>query len=120
MLLFYLFGFVAVAASLLVIAQRNPVYSVLLLIASFGALSGLYILLDSPFAAVIQIVVYAGAILVLFLFVVMLLNAPQEDTEADLARITAVGARASNLRGGPMVFGALLAGLFVVEVLWAV
>ena len=65
---------VAVVASLLVIAQRNPVYSVLLLIASFGALSGLYVLLDSPFAAVIQIVVYAGAILVLFLFVVMLLN----------------------------------------------
>jgi NADH-quinone oxidoreductase subunit J len=55
------------------------VYSVLLLIASFGALSGLYVLLDAPFAAVIQIIVYAGAIMVLFLFVVMLLNAPQED-----------------------------------------
>ena len=72
---------VAVVASLLVIAQRNPIYSVLLLIASFGALSGLYVLLDAPFVAVIQIIVYAGAIMVLFLFVVMLLNAPQEDTE---------------------------------------
>ena len=69
-------------ASLLVIAQRNPIYSVLLLIASFGALSGLYMLLDAPFVAVIQIIVYAGAIMVLFLFVVMLLNAPHEDTES--------------------------------------
>ena len=51
----------------------------LLLIASFGALSGLYIQLDAPFVAVAQIIIYAGAIMVLFLFVVMLLNAPQED-----------------------------------------
>ena len=54
-------------------------YSVLLLIASFGALAGLYIQLDAPFVAVAQIIIYAGAIMVLFLFVVMLLNAPQED-----------------------------------------
>ena len=86
MILFYVFAAVAVGASLLVIAQRNPIYSVLLLIASFGALSGLYVMLDAPFVAVIQIVVYAGAIMVLFLFVVMLLNAPQEDTEADERR----------------------------------
>ena len=77
--MFYLFALVAVVASLLVVAQRNPVYSVLLLIASFGALSGLYVLLDAPFVAVIQIIVYAGAIMVLFLFVVMLLNVPRED-----------------------------------------
>ena len=75
-------------ASLLVIAQRNPIYSVLLLIASFGALSGLYVLLDAPFVAVIQIIVYAGAIMVLFLFVVMLLNAPHEDTELRRAACT--------------------------------
>ena len=81
---FYVFGAIAVAASLLVIAQTNPIYSVLLLIASFGALSGLYVLLEAPFVAVIQIIVYAGAIMVLFLFVVMLLNAPHEDTEHDL------------------------------------
>ena len=85
-MLFYLFAGVAVVASLLVIAQRNPIYSVLLLIASFGALSGLYVLLEAPFVAVIQIIVYAGAIMVLFLFVVMLLNAPHEDTEEDLER----------------------------------
>jgi NADH-quinone oxidoreductase subunit J len=78
-LAFYLFGAIAIGASLLVIAQRNPVYSVLLLIASFGALSGLYILLDAPFVAVIQIIVYAGAIMVLFVFVIMLLNAGVEE-----------------------------------------
>jgi NADH-quinone oxidoreductase subunit J len=120
MVLFYLFGIVAVVASLLVIAQRNPVYSVLLLIASFGALSGLYILLDSPFAAVTQIVVYAGAILVLFLFVVMLLNAPHEDTDEDITRLKTLNAATARLRGGPMYFGALLAGLFVAELLWVV
>ena len=49
----------------------------MLLIASFGALAGLYIQLDAPFVAVAQIIIYAGAIMVLFLFVVMLLNAPQ-------------------------------------------
>ena len=54
-------------------------HSVMLLIVSFGALAGLYILLDAPFTAVTQIIVYAGAIMVLFLFVVMLLNAHTED-----------------------------------------
>src|SRR5438128_11736199 len=110
MVSFYLLATVAVVASLLVIAQRNPIYSVLLLIASFGALSGLYVLLEAPFAAVIQIIVYAGAIMVLFLFVVMLLNAPHEETEHDL--------RLHPLRRpGPMRFGAGLAAALVVE-LW--
>jgi NADH-quinone oxidoreductase subunit J len=109
---FYVFGAIAIAASLLVIAQRNPVYSVLLLIASFGALSGLYILLDAPFVAVIQIIVYAGAIMVLFLFVVMLLNAPHEDTDYD-ERVHPL------LRPGPMRFGAALAVVLAVELCWA-
>jgi NADH-quinone oxidoreductase subunit J len=112
MTLFYFFASIAVAASLMVIAQRNPVYSVLLLIASFGALSGLYILLEAPFVAVIQIIVYAGAIMVLFLFVVMLLNAPHEDTEFD-ERTHPL------LRPGPMKFGALLALAFTAELIWA-
>jgi NADH-quinone oxidoreductase subunit J len=111
MTLFYLFALVAVVASLLVIAQRNPVYSVLLLIASFGALSGLYVLLDAPFVAVIQIIVYAGAIMVLFLFVVMLLNAPHEDTEFD-ERTHPL------LRPGPLKFGAVLAAAFMAELIW--
>jgi NADH-quinone oxidoreductase subunit J len=111
-LMFYAFAVIAVVASLLVIAQRNPIYSVLLLIASFGALSGLYVLLEAPFAAVIQIIVYAGAIMVLFLFVVMLLNAPHEETEHDLTVHPL-------LRQGPLRFGALLAAVLVVELVWA-
>src|SRR5947199_8124716 len=112
MLLFYVFGAVAIVASLLVIAQRNPIYSVLLLIASFGALSGLYVLLEAPFVAVIQIIVYAGAIMVLFLFVVMLLNAPHEETEYD-ERVHPL------LQAGPMRFGAFLAGALMIELVWA-
>ena len=72
----------AVGASLLVVLGRNPMHSVLLLIVSFAALAGLYIGLDAPFAAVVQIIIYAGAIMVLFLFVVMLLNAHREDDAA--------------------------------------
>ena len=115
MTFFYLFAAVAVLASLLVIAQRNPIYSVLFLIASFGALSGLYVLLEAPFVAMIQIIVYAGAIMVLFLFVVMLLNAPREDTEEDLER----GVR-PDAPGRVKVFGALLAVLLVAELIWVV
>ena len=111
-MLFYVFAVVAVLASLLVIAQRNPVYSVLLLIASFGALSGLYVLLEAPFVAVIQIIVYAGAIMVLFLFVVMLLNAPHEETEYD-ERVHPL------LQAGPVRFGAFLAATLLVELVWA-
>ena len=111
-LLFYLFSGVAIVASALVIGQRNPMYSIMLLIASFGALSALYIQLDAPFVAVAQIIVYAGAIMVLFLFVVMLLNAPQEDA--------AEWDRTHPLRQpGVGRFGALLAGLLIVQLVWA-
>jgi len=112
-MLFYVFAVVAVVASLLVIAQRNPIYSVLLLIASFGALSGLYVLLEAPFVAAIQIIVYAGAIMVLFLFVVMLLNAPREDTDYD-ERVHPL------MHPAVMRFGALLAVALIVELVWAV
>jgi NADH-quinone oxidoreductase subunit J len=109
---FYLFSALAIGASALVIGQRNPMYSVMLLIASFGALSGLYILLDAPFAAVAQIIIYAGAIMVLFLFVVMLLNTPQEDA--------ASYDRTHPLRHPAVTrFGTLLAGLLVVQLTWA-
>ncbi|MCC7178673.1 MAG: NADH-quinone oxidoreductase subunit J [Acidobacteria bacterium] len=77
--LFFVFAGVAVLGSLLVIGQRNPIYSVLALIVAFFGLSGLYVLLEAPFVAVVQIIIYAGAIMVLFLFTVMLLNVPRED-----------------------------------------
>jgi NADH-quinone oxidoreductase subunit J len=111
-LIFYLLAGFSIVASALVIGQRNPMYSVLLLIASFGALAGLYIQLDAPFVAVAQIIIYAGAIMVLFLFVVMLLNAPQEDAaEWDQTHPLR--------RPGFSRVGALLAGLLVVQLAWA-
>ena len=111
-ILFYLFSGVAVVASALVIGQRNPMYSIMLLIVSFGALSALYIQLDAPFVAMAQIIVYAGAIMVLFLFVVMLLNAPHEDA-AGWDRTHPLP------RSGVGRFGALLAGLLIVQLVWA-
>ena len=104
---FYVFAAIAILASLGVVGQRNPMHSVMLLIASFGALAGLYILLDAPFTAVTQIIIYAGAIMVLFLFVVMLLNAHTED---DLPK-TAIGPRALRL-------GIVLSLLLGAEVAW--
>jgi NADH-quinone oxidoreductase subunit J len=112
-IVFYGLAALAVGTSLLVIGQRNPVYSVMLLIASFAALAGIYILLDAPFTAVTQIIVYAGAIMVLFLFVVMLLNVPQEDA-AEYDK--------SHPFNRPFArrFGALLGVVFVAELAWAV
>jgi NADH-quinone oxidoreductase subunit J len=110
---FYLFAVLAVGASLLVIGQRNPIYSVLLLIVSFAALAGLYVLLDAPFTAVTQMIVYAGAIMVLFLFVVMLLNVPREDA-AEWDRSHPLN------RPGPMRLGAALSVILVLEISWAV
>ena len=111
-LFFWLLSTVAIGASLLVIAQRNPMYSVLLLIVSFGALAGLYVLLDAPFVAVTQIIIYAGAIMVLFLFVVMLLNVPTEDPPS--------GYHARLLGGaGPRRLGAVLSAVLLLELGWA-
>ena len=109
-LFFWVFAAVAVIASLLVVGQRNPMYSVLLLIVSFGALSGLYVLLCAPFVAAIQIIIYAGAIMVLFLFVVMLLNVPTEEAHDGVRRL---------LSAGPRRFGAVLSVLLVAELAWA-
>jgi NADH-quinone oxidoreductase subunit J len=124
--LFYVFGAAAVVASLLVIGQRNTLYSVLLLIASFGALAGLYILLDAPFVAAIQIIVYAGAIMVLFLFVVMLLNAPTEGPEpaeggqAEPRPATAGATESAALaRRRARRFGVALAIAMALELVWA-
>jgi len=71
---FYLFGGVCVAAAFLVIAAKNPVHSVLFLILAFVNAAGLFILMGAEFLAMILIVVYVGAVLVLFLFVVMMLD----------------------------------------------
>jgi len=73
-LFFYLFSIVTVAAAFMVIAARNPVHSVLFLILAFFNAAGLFILLGAEFLAMILVVVYVGAVAVLFLFVVMMLD----------------------------------------------
>ncbi len=78
------FGYFAVmmtALSLLVVTRRNPVHSVLLMLVLFVHIAGLYLFLNAEFLAAIQIIIYAGAILILFLFVIMLLNLRKEETE---------------------------------------
>jgi NADH-quinone oxidoreductase subunit J len=69
---------VALFSALMVITNKNPVYSVLWLIVTFFAISGHYILLNAQFLAIVNIIVYAGAIMVLFLFVIMLMNLNKE------------------------------------------
>jgi len=76
---FYYFASVIVLTSLLVVALRNPIYSALSLLIMFFHVAGLYVTLHAEFLAAVQVIVYAGAILVLYLFVVMLLNVKRED-----------------------------------------
>lgn len=76
--LFVLLAVVTTIAAILVIVQRNPVASAIYLIITLFCLAGIYLLLSAPFIAVIQVLVYAGAIMVLFLFVIMLLNLEKE------------------------------------------
>ena len=78
-LLFFYFGSVIVATATLVITLRNPVYSAISLLIMFFHVAGIFVLLNAEFIAAVQVLVYAGAILVLYLFVVMLLNLKREE-----------------------------------------
>ena len=73
-ILFWFLSAMALGAALMMVTSKNPVYSVLWLIVVFFAISGHYILLNAQFLAIVNIIVYAGAIMVLFLFVIMLMN----------------------------------------------
>lgn len=77
-ILFWFLTALAVGSALMVVLSKNPVHSVLWLIAVFFAISGHYILLNAQFLAVVNLIVYAGAIMVLFLFVIMLMNLNSE------------------------------------------
>ena len=80
--LFYILGFTMLAATLLCITRRNPVHAVIYLVAAFFALALMFYLLGAPLVAAWEVVVYAGAIMVLFLFIIMMLGlAPQEVPE---------------------------------------
>jgi NADH-quinone oxidoreductase subunit J len=80
LILFYILAAASVVSALGVITSKNPVYSVLWLIMTFFTISGHYILLNAQFLAIVNLIVYAGAIMVLFLFVIMLMNL-NKDTE---------------------------------------
>ncbi len=77
--IFLLFGFLALASSVVVVAHKNPVYSTMGLVLTLSSVAVLFVLLGAPFLAVLQILIYAGAIVVLFLFVLMLLNITREE-----------------------------------------
>ncbi len=79
LILFIIFGVICVAGAVNLLAQKHPINSALSLVVVMGALAGLYLLLGAEFLAAIQVIVYAGAIMVLFVFVIMLLNAGEEE-----------------------------------------
>ncbi len=76
--LFYFIAFLTIISALFVVLNRNPVYSAVMLVFCFFSLAVLYVLLEAYFVAVLEIIVYAGAIMVLFLFVIMLINVGNE------------------------------------------
>ena len=76
--LFYFIAFLTIISALFVVLNRNPVYSAVMLVFCFFSLAALYVLLEAYFVAVLEVIVYAGAIMVLFLFVIMLINVGKE------------------------------------------
>jgi NADH-quinone oxidoreductase subunit J len=89
---FYLFAGVCIAAAIMVVASRNPVHSVLFLILSFVNAAGLFILLGAEFLAMILVIVYVGAVLVLFLFVVMMLDVDFAELRQGFLQYLPIGA----------------------------
>lgn len=78
-LLFFLLGGLALGSAVYFVAARNPLYAILSLIVTFFSIAGLYILLNAQFLGIVQIIVYAGAIMVLFLYILMMLNLKNGD-----------------------------------------
>ena len=99
---FYLFAIVAVAGALVVVAARNPLHGALSLIVTFFALASTYVLLGAHLLAAMQVLVYAGAVMMLFVFVIMLLNLKEE--ELGVAKLTPM----KFLAGGALAGGGLL------------
>lgn len=109
-ILFYFLSVMAIGCALGVIFSRNPVKSVLFLIATFFAISGHYVLMNAQFLAVVNIIVYAGAIMVLFLFVIMLMNL-NADAEPQKSRLVQFAAVVS----GGILFLVIIAALKTAE-----
>ena len=107
-ILFSIFATAAVATALLTITRRNPVASAMSLVAHFFTLSGLYLTLEAQFVAAVQVLVYAGAIMVLVVFVIMLLNLGKEQQLAE---------RGSAIR---LTLGTSMSALFAVMMILAI
>jgi NADH-quinone oxidoreductase subunit J len=106
MVIFFVLAVVAVAAGVGVVVQRNAVWSALFLLVNFCCLAGLYLLLNAQFVALVQVVIYAGAIVVLFLFVVMLLGMENAEETPDP-------------RPYQRIAGVLLGLLLLAGIVWA-
>jgi NADH-quinone oxidoreductase subunit J len=104
---FYLFGLIAIASALTFVTRKSPVAAALWLVSTMFCLAALYVLLDAQFIGVIQVLVYAGAIMVVFLFVVMLLNLGTVDGVADF--------RTTGVRIAGAFFGLALLALLLVS-----
>ena len=85
---FYLMALVAIVSTVRVVTNTNPVHALLSLIVSLLAVAGIFMIVGAPFAAALEIIVYAGAIMVLFVFVVMMLNLGQETVEQESKWLT--------------------------------
>jgi len=104
MAVFILFAFLALFSAIVVVVHRNPVYSTMSLVVTLFSLAVLFVLLGAPFIATLQVLIYTGAILVLFLFVIMLLNVGREEPTGDGDR--------SAQRWGAILGGGIFAGTF--------
>jgi NADH-quinone oxidoreductase subunit J len=107
LILFLAFGVVCVAGAINLLAQRHPINSALSLIVVMAALAGEYLLLGAEFVAAVQVIVYAGAIMVLFVFVIMLLNAGEEE-ETKGSRVAVLFGLPGVLTGGVLTAWVLL------------
>jgi NADH-quinone oxidoreductase subunit J len=105
---FYFFSLVAIGSGTAVITMRNPIKSAVALVVSFFALSAIYALLGAHFVAIIQVLVYAGAIMVLFIFVIMLLNLQEETASSwgDLSPRAIAGIACAGALGGGLIVAA--------------
>jgi NADH-quinone oxidoreductase subunit J len=101
---FYFLAAIAIISAILVITRRNPVHSALLLIMTLLAQAGLYLMLYAPFVAGVQILVYAGGIMVLYLFVIMLVNIERAQLEERFNKQWLVGALATVALGALFLF----------------
>ena len=113
-ILFYLVASVAIISAISVIIQKNPVYSVISLIVTLVSLAIVFLLLNAQFLAAVQIIVYAGAIMVLFLFVIMLLNLGKDDPGEEGRDKLFIQKKSAIILGGTLlvIFGLVIKSSF--------